>query len=79
MTNEANIYGEGADTLKQVVAPILILHGQKDLIVPVAEAHKAKEYLGDQATLIIFEEAGHSVVTDDLDLFEKTLRDHLLA
>jgi pimeloyl-ACP methyl ester carboxylesterase len=53
------------------------MHGQNDYVVPFAFALEMKAAFGDRAELITFEGVGHSCVTDDLDLFVKTLKAHL--
>ena len=60
-----------------ITADIVILHGEKDMVVPVMYAHDMKKRFGDKAELVLFENAGHSVITDDLDLFITTLKDKL--
>lgn len=67
ITDENNGLNDGTGRFKNIKQDVLILHGQKDLVVSVEEAMKMKELFGDQAKLKIFEEAGHAIITDDLD------------
>lgn len=65
--HESNGVVDGTGLIDQIKAPVVIIHGKKDLVVPVEEAYKAKEAFGDQAELIIAEDAGHSILTDNLE------------
>lgn len=67
MTHEHNGVIEGNGRIDNVTAPIIIIHGEKDMIVPLEEAKQAKVFLGEQAELFIFKDAGHSIITDDSD------------
>ena len=77
MTHDSNGVEPGDGRMDLITAPIVILHGVRDMVVPVSFAEEMKNYFKDKATLIKFEEAGHSVVTDNLDLFIQTLKKHL--
>jgi 2-hydroxy-6-oxonona-2,4-dienedioate hydrolase len=77
MTHDHNGVVAGSRRMDLITADIVILHGEKDLVVPVLYAHDMKKRFGDKAELVLFENAGHSVVTDDLDLFVKTLKEKL--
>lgn len=77
MTHDSNGVEEGSGRMDLIKAPIIIMHGQKDYVVPMSFAEEMKAYFKDRATLIKFENAGHSILTDDLDLFIKTLKNHL--
>lgn len=57
---------EGSGLIDQIKAPVTIIHGEKDLVVPVEEAHKTNEAFGKQADLTIVMNAGHSILTDNL-------------
>lgn len=67
ITHESNGVVEGSGLIDEINCPVIIIHGDKDMIVPVQEAYDAKEAFKDQAQLEIIEGAGHSIVTDDLD------------
>ncbi|QWB95354.1 alpha/beta hydrolase [Mycoplasmatota bacterium] len=77
MTNDSNGVTDGSGRMDLITAPIVILHGVNDLVVPISFAEEMKSYFKDRATLIKFEGAGHSVITDNLDLFITTLKKHL--
>lgn len=73
VTNEFNGVNEGSNHLADIKQPIQILHGENDLVVPVQEAKNTKDYLGEQATLTVFPEAGHSLLQDAFDDLIKIL------
>ncbi len=75
-THDFNGVSEGSGRIDLIKCPVVILHGAKDYVVPYAMALEMKQYFGDQAKLIPFANAGHSIVTDDLDLFIKTLKEN---
>lgn len=52
---------EGSGHYKDLTMPILILHGDKDMMVDQSLAKANKELLGDKAEIHIFEGAGHSL------------------
>lgn len=72
--HESNGVVDGTGLIDDIKAPVVIIHGEEDLVVPVAESYKTKEAFGDQAELIIIEGVGHSILTDDLkQLTEKII------
>jgi 2-hydroxy-6-oxonona-2,4-dienedioate hydrolase len=78
MTHDHNGVVAGSGRMDLITADIVILHGEKDLVVPLLFAQDMKNRFGDRAELILFENAGHSVITDDLDLFINTLKEKLV-
>ncbi len=77
MTHESNGVEEGSGRMDNVLAPIIIMHGAKDLVVPIDYAKQMEALFKEQALLVIFENAGHSVITDDLDLFIKAFKKYI--
>jgi len=77
MTHEKSLVAEGSGRIDLIKCPVVIMHGQNDYVVPFAFALEMKAAFGDRAELITFEGVGHSCVTDDLELFVKTLKAHL--
>lgn len=65
---------EGNGRMDLIQCPIYILQGEKDLVVPPAWAQQMKEDFGERAEYISFVKAGHSVLTDDPELFFRTLK-----
>lgn len=71
MTNDNNGVVDGSGRIDKVKAPVVILHGEDDIIVPKDFAELTKKYFGDQAELVMIKGAGHSLFTDDIDVFYK--------
>lgn len=78
ISHESNGVVDGSGKISDIKSPVLILHGEKDLVVPVNDSREATEAFGDQAELVIFEEAGHSVITDNLDALVNVLEEKLI-
>lgn len=75
VTNEPNGIFPASAHLNEIDVPVLIIHGDKDLVVDLSQAKATKEYLGDKAKLIILEGASHSLHMDspkewDLAVFD---------
>ncbi|NLC26847.1 MAG: alpha/beta hydrolase [Fastidiosipila sp.] len=77
ITADNNGTFDGSDRLKDITAPVLILHGESDNVVPVQLAQLNKQYFGDQAKLVIFEDAGHGVHIDQPEKWYKEVRSFL--
>lgn len=77
MTSESTLSARGSDRLRLIKCPVVILHGEKDLVVPKAWAQETHQLIPG-SKLIFFKEAGHSVITDDLPLFVETLKRELV-
>ena len=75
-THEASAVAAGSGRIDLVKCPLIIMHGAKDYVVPYAMSVEMKQFFGDRAKLVTFENAGHSVITDDLDLFIQTLKEN---
>ena len=73
MTNESNGVVDGSNRIELVEAPIVIMHGREDLVVPLSDSIATHELLKEQSELIVFDNVGHSVLTDNLDLFVNKL------
>lgn len=74
MKHESNGCAPGSGKVDLLTMPVTILQGSKDLVVPAAWAEEIKSVLGDRATLQMFENGGHSLVTDYPDEVEAALR-----
>ena len=74
MTDAPTGSAPGSGRLNLVKCPIVLLHGEKDMVVPFTWVKEMHEKYVDRMALITFENAGHSVLTDDLDLFCTTLK-----
>ena len=73
MTDAPTGSAPGSGRLKAVKCPVVILHGEKDMVVPLAWGQATHELIPG-SELITFENAGHSVITDDLPLFVEALK-----
>ena len=51
------------DKIEKFKGPVLIIHGDKDEVVPIEQAYKYKEILGDRAYLSIIKGADHTYNT----------------
>lgn len=77
ITGDNNGTFDGSDRLKNITAPVLILHGESDNVVPVQLAQLNKQYFGDQAELKIFKEAGHGLHLDQPEKWYKEVSSFL--
>ena len=75
MTSDTNLIGMGSGRMALVKAPIVILHGKNDYVVPFNQAEEMKQVFGEQAVLIPFE-GGHSLPTDCFDQYISVLKEH---
>ena len=66
VSETANLVGQGNGRAKLITCPVAIIHGEADMVVPVEEARKTKEFFCEQAQLHILDGLSHSIVTDDL-------------
>lgn len=73
MSHQHNGVIEGSGRIDLVKAPVVIMHGDKDITVPLSNSEYTHSVLKDQSELVVFENVGHSVLTDDLDLLVDTL------
>lgn len=74
ITDNATPVEEGSNHIADIQCPIVIIHGGKDFVVPIAEAHGSKEAFGDQAVLHQLDDAGHAIVQDDMDKLVEIIR-----
>ena len=73
MTDSATLFSPGSGRLSKIECPVVLLHGEKDLVVPLAWARMAMGQI-EGSRMITFSDDGHSVLTDDLGLFADTVR-----
>ncbi len=57
---------DACDRLKHIRAPVLILHGREDRMVPVAQAEQLHQAL-PQSSIEVFDGAGHQVHSEQFD------------
>jgi len=77
ISHENNGVVEGTGDVKHIQAPVLILHGKKDVIVPYTEAEDIKELLKEKATLKLFDEGGHVLLNDYPEEVINSIREFL--
>jgi len=67
ISDENNGVNDGTNELSKIKCKLLVLHGEKDVGVPVKEVEYIKEKLGDLVEFKVFEDAGHFVLEDYFD------------
>lgn len=77
ISNDFNGVVKGSGRIDLIEAPIVIFHGDKDLIVPIDQAFLSKKYFGSKAKMVVFKGMGHSLLTDNLDKFYKEFVDKM--
>ncbi len=77
MTSTHNGVAEGTGRQKLVQAPVLVVQGANDRVVPPTWAKETAAALGSKATLIMMQNAGHSPFTDSLKELAGLLADYL--
>lgn len=75
--HESNGVVDGSGKISAIKMPITIIHGEKDLVISVEESRSTKEVFGDQANLFVLENAGHSILTDDLAELTKIITEEI--
>lgn len=68
--------GDYREELKKVKAPVLILHGEEDLLIPVAIAAQVNEYIPD-SEFIVLEKAGHTLNLEAIPQITGLIREYL--
>lgn len=77
MTHESNGINEATGRIDLVKCPVILIHGDKDLVVNIQESINTKEVLKDRATLHIVEGAGHSLVSDDISSLVQIIKNYI--
>jgi pimeloyl-ACP methyl ester carboxylesterase len=67
ISRQHNGLTKGTGDAERIKAPVLVLQGENDLVVPEKMAIEIKQDLSDQAELIYLKNCGHSPLVDDLD------------
>lgn len=78
ITHENNGVTDGSGRIDLIKAPVIIFQGDKDKVVELEGAELSKKFFGDRAELVIFEGAGHSIFTDDMEGYLKELLDRIM-
>ena len=66
MTNESNGVNEGSNRFTLVNAPVLILQGDRDYVVPMSMAEDTHRFLKN-SKLVVLKNSGHSPMIDCMD------------
>ncbi len=77
ITDTHNGVNEGTGTINNINVPVLILHGEDDLVIPLGTAEQNKNLLQNTASsvcLTAYSKCGHSLFIDASD----TLRDQIV-
>jgi len=62
--------------LKEIKAPTLIIDGKYDFAFPLKDQETMRDNIKN-SRLVIFEYSGHSILDEELELVEQTIRDFL--
>jgi len=73
-----NPAANGSRAAERIKAPVLVLQGDRDLVVPVSMAHEIVEDIGANAKLVMLEDCGHSPLIDDLEQLLRRIDEFLL-
>ncbi|MDO4778055.1 MAG: alpha/beta hydrolase [Tissierellia bacterium] len=74
ITHVNNGVVDGSGRIDLIKAPVVIIHGENDLVVPVDFARLSKQFFGDRAELVVIENAGHSILTDNLSKLAELIK-----
>lgn len=77
MTDKATGSAPGSGRLAQVACPVVVLHGEKDMVVPFEWGRQTLALLGSRGSMVSFPNSGHSPITDNLDEFTGVLLEAL--
>lgn len=73
MTKSPSLTAAGSGRLGRIQCPVSMIHGELDLVVPLAWAKASQETFGGRAELDVMPNAGHSPMTDDYNTFMNML------
>jgi pimeloyl-ACP methyl ester carboxylesterase len=65
------------ERLSRIEMPVLIVWGRNDLLVPVGDAYRYQELIGDNARVEVFEDTGHTPMLERPTRFNELLRGFL--
>lgn len=78
MTDAPTGSAPGSGRLSAIQCPVIILQGEKDMVVPLPWAQGTLAAFGDRATMHTFPNSGHSPLTDEPDVFMAKLKEVLV-
>lgn len=62
------------ERLAEISMPVLIVWGRNDMLVPVEDAHRFEELIGDNARRVVFDDTGHAPMIERPTRFNELLR-----
>ncbi|MDO5714088.1 MAG: alpha/beta hydrolase [Tissierellia bacterium] len=65
----------GTGRIHKLDLPIMWIHGEKDLVIPVDDAKFSRNFFPNKIHLKIFKHAGHSIMTDNLEVLTQLMKD----
>jgi len=74
---EALVSYSFSDRLPELEMPVLIVWGGNDMLVPVGDAHRFAQLIGDNARKVIFDDTGHGPMLERPSRFNALLRGFL--
>ncbi|MCA0986961.1 intracellular short-chain-length polyhydroxyalkanoate depolymerase [Guptibacillus algicola] len=72
-----NVISKGTNQAKDVAIPVLVLRGERDLVITKEMADEIAQDLGDYATFKELPESGHSPFVDDVEQLNAIIVDFL--
>lgn len=76
MTNESNGVNEGSNRCELIEAPVLILQGDRDYVVPMSMAEDTNRFLKN-SKVVVLKDSGHSPMIDCMDNLLNEIREFL--
>ncbi|WP_207736226.1 intracellular short-chain-length polyhydroxyalkanoate depolymerase [Fusibacter ferrireducens] len=67
MTNLENVYGKGTGDVKKIKCPVVVVQGEKDIVVPMSMAEEILDHLECEKTLKVLKNSGHNPMVDQLE------------
>lgn len=67
LSHSHNGYSEGTGEIDKIKCPVLIVQGDKDIVVPMSMAEGIHTALKDNSKLVVLENSGHNPMVDQLD------------
>ena len=65
------------ERLAEIAMPVLIVWGRNDMLVPVGDARRFEELIGDNARRVVFDDTGHAPMIERPSRFNELLRGFL--
>jgi pimeloyl-ACP methyl ester carboxylesterase len=76
LSDTDNGYTVGTGEIFKVMCPVLIIQGDKDIVVPMTMATGIHEALKDNSKLVILENCGHNPMVDQFDEVVALIKEH---